>query len=85
MESTNYSMWKIINKMSPPLRKPQGTRARTNIKKKAYAFAKHLAKVFHPHPSKNEPEEEEALISWKPLTSSNHQSTTLLDQKWATS
>jgi hypothetical protein len=25
-------------------------------------FAEHLAKVFQPHPSENEPEDEEALI-----------------------
>jgi hypothetical protein len=31
---------------------PQGTWARTNIEK-ALAFAKHLAKVFQPHPSEN--------------------------------
>jgi hypothetical protein len=29
---------------------------------KAYAFTEHLAKVFLPHPSESEPEQEEALI-----------------------
>jgi hypothetical protein len=28
---------------------------------KAHAFAKHLGKVFQPHPSDNQPQEEEAL------------------------
>jgi hypothetical protein len=28
------------------------------MSKKAHAFAEHLAKVFQPHPSENEPEEE---------------------------
>jgi hypothetical protein len=45
---------------SAPLRS-QGTLARTNTEK-AHAFATHLAKVFQPHPSENEPEEKEALI-----------------------
>jgi hypothetical protein len=39
----------------------QGTWTRSNVEK-AHAFAEHLAKVFQPHPSENEPEEEEALI-----------------------
>jgi hypothetical protein len=30
--------------------------------KKAHAFPEHSANVFQPHPSENEPEEEEALI-----------------------
>jgi hypothetical protein len=29
---------------------------------KAHAFAEHLANVFQPHPSENEPAEEETLI-----------------------
>jgi hypothetical protein len=29
---------------------------------KSTCFAEHLASVFQPHPSENEPEEEEALI-----------------------
>jgi hypothetical protein len=28
---------------------------------KAHAFAKHLANIFQPHPSENQPEEEDAL------------------------
>jgi hypothetical protein len=48
-------------KTSPPLRTSQGSWARSNVKK-AHAFAEHLAEVFQPHPSENEPEEEEALI-----------------------
>jgi hypothetical protein len=39
----------------------QGTWARSNIKK-AQAFAEHLAEVFQPHSSEDEPEEEEAFI-----------------------
>jgi hypothetical protein len=39
----------------------QGTLARSNVKN-ACAFAEHLAKVVHPHPPENEPEDEEALI-----------------------
>jgi hypothetical protein len=48
-------------KPSPPLRTPQGTWASSNVGK-ALAFAKHLANVFQPHPSENQPEEEEALM-----------------------
>jgi hypothetical protein len=44
-------------KSSPPLRTSQGIWARSNVEK-AHAFAEHLAKVFQPHPSENEPEEE---------------------------
>jgi hypothetical protein len=33
------------------------TWGRSNAKK-AHAFAKHLAQVFQPHPTENEPEEE---------------------------
>jgi hypothetical protein len=47
-------------KPSPPLRTSQGTWARSNVEK-AHTFAEHTAKVFQPHPSENEPEEEEAL------------------------
>jgi hypothetical protein len=51
----------MLKKFSAPLRIPQGTWARTNLKK-ANAFAEHLTKVFQRHHSENEPEEEEALI-----------------------
>jgi hypothetical protein len=51
---------KPVKKSSPPLRTPQGTWARTNTEK-AYAFTKLLAKVFQPHPSEIDPEEEEPL------------------------
>jgi Ser/Thr protein kinase RdoA (MazF antagonist) len=51
---------KQVKKYSSPLRKLQGTLARTSIEK-AHAFAEHLVKVFYPYPSENEPEEEEAL------------------------
>jgi hypothetical protein len=34
---------------------------RSNVEK-AHPFAEHLANVFQPHPSENEPEEEEALM-----------------------
>jgi hypothetical protein len=66
-ESTDYSLWKATKKMkqvkkpSPPLRTSQGTSARSNGEK-AHAFAEHLANVYQPHPSENEPQEEEALI-----------------------
>jgi hypothetical protein len=59
-------MWKAtkkikqVKKPSPPLRTSQGTWARSNVER-AHAFAEHLAKIFQPHPSENEPEEEEAL------------------------
>jgi hypothetical protein len=33
-------------------------------RKKAHAFAKHIAKYFQPHRSENEPEEEESLIQF---------------------
>jgi hypothetical protein len=61
-ESTDYSMWKVtkkikqVKKSSPPLRTSRGTWARSNVKK-AHTFTEHLAKVFQPHPSENEPEE----------------------------
>jgi hypothetical protein len=47
----------------PPFRPSQGTWARSNVEK-AHAFAEHLANVFQPHLSENEPEgeEEEALM-----------------------
>jgi hypothetical protein len=58
-ESTDHSFWKANKKLShankpPPLQRgtsKRGTRVR-----------KHLADAFQPHPSENEPEEEEALI-----------------------
>jgi hypothetical protein len=52
---------KQVKKPSPPLRTSQGTWARSNTEK-AHAFAEHLENVFQPHPSENEPDEEEALI-----------------------
>jgi hypothetical protein len=65
-ESIGYSLWKANKKIKhvkkpSPLRTSQGTWARTNIEK-AHAFAEHLTNVFHPHPSENEPEEEEVLM-----------------------
>jgi uncharacterized protein YktA (UPF0223 family) len=66
-EFTDYSIWKAtkkikeVKKPSPPPRTSQGTWARSNVEK-AHAFAKHLANVFQPHPSENEPEEEGTLI-----------------------
>jgi hypothetical protein len=62
-ESTDYSLWKATNKIkqvkksSPPLRTSQRTWARSNVEK-ADTFAEQLAKVFQPHPSENELEEE---------------------------
>jgi hypothetical protein len=50
-------------KRFPALRSSQGTWARRNIKK-THAFAEHLARVFQPHPSENEPEVEEALTQF---------------------
>jgi hypothetical protein len=52
---------KQVKKPSSSLRTSQGTWARSNVEK-AHAFAKHLANVFQPHPSQNQPEEEEALM-----------------------
>jgi hypothetical protein len=66
-EYTDYSLWKATKKIkhdkkpSPPVRTSQATWVRSNADK-AHAFAEHLADVFQPHPSENEPEEEEALI-----------------------
>jgi hypothetical protein len=65
-ESTDYSLWKATNKLKhvkkpPPLRTSQGTWMRSNVKT-AHAFAKHLADVFQPHPSENEPKEEEVPL-----------------------
>jgi hypothetical protein len=45
----------------PPFRPSQGTWARSNVEK-AHAFAEHLANVFQPHLSENEPEEEEEAL-----------------------
>jgi hypothetical protein len=61
-ESTDYSLWKATKKMKqvkkpPPLRTSQGTWARSNVEK-AHAFSEHLVKVFQPHLSENESEEE---------------------------
>jgi hypothetical protein len=54
-----------------------------NKHRKSTRFAKHLAKVFQPHPSENEPEKEEALTHLLEVpTNSNHQSTALKDQKF---
>jgi hypothetical protein len=50
---------KQARKLSPPLRTSQGTSARSNFEK-AHAFTEHLAKIFEPLPSENQPEEEEA-------------------------
>jgi hypothetical protein len=52
---------KQVTKPSPPLRTSQRTWARSNVEK-ANAFAEQSANVFQPHPSGNDPEEEEALI-----------------------
>jgi hypothetical protein len=51
---------KHVTKPSPPLRTTQRTWTSRNVEK-AHASAKHLANVFQPHPSENQPEEEEAL------------------------
>jgi hypothetical protein len=51
---------KQVKKPSPPLRTSQGTWARSKVEK-AHAFTEHLANVFQPHLSENQPEEEEAL------------------------
>jgi hypothetical protein len=65
-EYTDYSLWKAtkkikhVTKPSPPLRTLLGTWASSNVEK-AHAFANHLANVFQPHPTENQPEEEEAL------------------------
>jgi hypothetical protein len=64
---TDYSPWKATKKLkqvkkpSPPLRTSQGTWARSNVEK-AHSFAEHLANVFQPHPSENQPQGEEALM-----------------------
>jgi hypothetical protein len=64
---TDFSLWKAtkeikqVKKPSAPLRTPQGTGERSNVKT-AHTFAKHLANGFQPHPSGHEPEEQEALI-----------------------
>jgi hypothetical protein len=58
-------MWKATKEIKqvkkPSLRTSQGTWARNNVEK-AHTFAQRLANVFQPHPSENEPQEEEALI-----------------------
>jgi hypothetical protein len=52
---------KTRQETSPSLKTSQGSWTRSNVEK-AHAFAEHSANVFQPHPSKNEPEREEALI-----------------------
>jgi hypothetical protein len=52
---------KLAKKPSPPLRTSQGIWARSNIEK-AHAFAEHLAGVFQPRSSENDPEEEQGII-----------------------
>jgi hypothetical protein len=78
-ELTDYSLWKKIiqvKKHFPPLRTSKGTWARSNVEK-AHTFAGHLAKVFQPHPSENEPEEEALmqLLETVSQTNSSHKST----------
>jgi hypothetical protein len=69
IECTDYSLWKAtkkikqVKKAPSPLRTLQGTWARSNVNK-AHAFTEHLAEVFQPHPSKTEPQKEEALIQF---------------------
>jgi hypothetical protein len=54
--------------------------ARNNAEK-AHAFAKHLAQVFQPHPTENEPEEKETYTKLLEIpTNSNHQSAALKEQ-----
>jgi hypothetical protein len=76
-DSTDYSLWKVTNKIkqitksSPPLRTQQGTWARNNAEK-AHVFHKQLEQVFQPQSLENSPEEEDIIQLWKPPTSSNH-------------
>jgi hypothetical protein len=48
-------------KKSPSLRTLQEL-GQEATSKKAHAFAEHLPNVFQPHPSENQPEEEEEII-----------------------
>jgi hypothetical protein len=65
-EYTDHSLWKTtkkikqVKKSSPPLRTSQGIWARSNVEK-AHALTEHLAKIFQPHPSGNELEEETVM------------------------
>jgi hypothetical protein len=54
---------KTGKKNYPLLRTSQATWARSNVEK-VHAFAEHLAEVFQPHPSENEPKEEKALTQF---------------------
>jgi hypothetical protein len=73
---------KQVNKPSPQLKTSQGTWARSNVEI-AHTFAEHLANVFQPHPSENEPEVEEALIQLlKTPYNSNQQSTVSKEMKF---
>jgi hypothetical protein len=64
---TDYSLWKAAKRIkettncSFPLQTARGTWARTNIEK-AQTFPEHLASVFQPQSSQNNPEEEQHLI-----------------------
>jgi hypothetical protein len=49
---------KHVKSPTPPLQTSQETSPRSSVEK-AHSFAKHLADVFQPHPTENEPEEEE--------------------------
>jgi hypothetical protein len=51
-------------------------------RKTTHAFAEHLANVFQPHPSENEPEEEEALMQLLETPYRFHQSTVSKELKF---
>ncbi|KAH9630294.1 hypothetical protein HF086_012479 [Spodoptera exigua] len=60
--SSDYSLWKATRKLkrpinvAPPIRKSDGTWARTD-QEKARTFSEHLSNVFTPHPYDGSPED----------------------------
>ncbi|GBP97132.1 Probable RNA-directed DNA polymerase from transposon X-element [Eumeta japonica] len=65
--ATDYSLWKATKKIkrptvnSPPLRKPDGSWARSDHER-VDAFAEHLTNVFKPHPYEGPPEHEKMVM-----------------------
>jgi hypothetical protein len=57
-KATDYSLWKATKqtkstqKLNPPIRIENSSWAKSN-EEKAMVFAKHLEKVFQPHPSES--------------------------------
>lgn len=72
---SDYSLWKATRKLkrpvsiSPPIRKTDGTWARTDLEK-ANTFSEHLLNVFKPHPYEGSPDHAEEITEFldSPIT-----------------